>query len=83
MGQVEKCMTWHTWDDGVKWGCSVVGDIYSMILDLTIGWQNLNLLSQPNATLAPQIRQARPSGEISNYLLSRKSDILIISLPLL
>ena len=26
--------------------------------DLTIGWQNLNLLSQPNATLAPQARQA-------------------------
>ena len=35
--------------------------------DLTIGWQNLNLLSHPNATLAPQ---ARTSGEILNYLLS-------------
>ena len=50
------------------------------------GWQNLNLLSQPNATLAPQAKQAmasgenlnyvtlapqaRPSGEILNYLLS-------------
>ena len=51
--------------------------------DLTIGWKNLNLLSHPNATLAPQARQARPSGEILNYLLSRKSDILIIYLPLL
>ena len=56
-----------------------------MIL-LYIGWQKLNLLSNPNATLAPQARasdeklnyvtlapqarQARPSGEILNYLLS-------------
>ena len=39
--------------------------------DLTIGWQNLNLLSHSNATLVPQARQARASGEISNYLLSR------------
>ena len=38
--------------------------------DLTIGWQNLNLLSHPNATLAPQARQARPSGEILNYVLA-------------
>ena len=54
--------------------------------DLTIGWQNLNLLSHPNTTLVPQARiarasgenlnyttlapQARPSGEILNYLLS-------------
>ena len=51
--------------------------------DLTIGWQNLNLLSHPNTTLAPQARasgenlnyvtlapQARPSGEDLNYLLS-------------
>ena len=36
--------------------------------DLTIGWQNLNLLSQPNATLAPQPRQARASGENLNYM---------------
>ena len=27
-------------------------------------------------TLVPQARQARPSGEILNYLLSRLSDIL-------
>ena len=40
------------------------------INDLTIGWQNLNLLSHPNATLAPQTRQARPSDEILNYSLS-------------
>ena len=33
--------------------------------DLTIEWQNLN---QPNATLAPQARQARASGENLNYL---------------
>ena len=46
-----------------------------MIL-LYIGWQNLNLLSQPNATLVPQVRKARASGEIFNYLLSRYSDIL-------
>ena len=54
--------------------------------DYSIGWQNLYLLSQPNAvlapqarasvenfnyvTLAPQARQARLSGEILNYLLS-------------
>ena len=51
--------------------------------DLTIGWQNLNMLSHSNATLAPQARasgenlnymtlapQARQSGEILNYLLS-------------
>ena len=64
--------------------------------DLTVGWQNLNLLSHPNATLAPQARQARasgenlnyvtlvpqarPSGEIFDYLLSHKSDILVTSL---
>ena len=29
----------------------------------TIGWQNLNPLSHPNSTLAPQARQAKPSGE--------------------
>ena len=36
--------------------------------DLTIGWQNLNPLSQPNATLAQQARQTRPSGENLNYV---------------
>ena len=36
--------------------------------DLTIGWQNLNLLSLPNATLAPLARQARPSGGNLNYV---------------
>ena len=41
-----------------------------------IGWQNLNPLSHPYETLAPQARQARASGEILNYLLSRWSDIL-------
>ena len=35
---------------------------------LTIGWQNLNPLSQRNATLAPQARQARASGENLNYV---------------
>ena len=35
--------------------------------DLSIEWQNLNLLSHPNATLAPQ---ARPSVEILNFWLS-------------
>ena len=54
--------------------------------DHTIGYNNQNLLSQPNATLvlARQARasgenlsyvtlapQARPSGEILNYLLRR------------
>ena len=36
--------------------------------DLTIGCQNLNPLSHPNATLAPQTRQARASGENMNYV---------------
>ena len=40
------------------------------INDLTIGFQNLNLLSHPNTTLAPQARQVRASGEILNYSLS-------------
>ena len=39
-----------------------------MLNDLTIGCQKLNLLSQPNATLAPQARQARASGENFNYM---------------
>ena len=63
---------------------------------LTIGWQNLNPLSHPNAILAPNARasgedlnymtlapQARPSGEILNYLLSHLSDILERSLALI
>ena len=50
---------------------------------IIIGWQNLNLQSHPNATLAPQARasgenlnyvalapQARPSSEMMNYSLS-------------
>ena len=36
--------------------------------DLTIGWQKLNPLYHPNATLAPQERQARASGENLNYV---------------
>ena len=36
--------------------------------DLTIGWQNLNPLSHSNATLVPQARQARVSGENLNYV---------------
>ena len=36
--------------------------------DLTIGWQSLNLLSHPNAMLAPQAMQARASGENLNYM---------------
>ena len=36
--------------------------------DLTIGWQNLNLQSHSNATLAPQTRQARAIGENWNYV---------------
>ena len=37
--------------------------------DLTIGWQKLNPLSHPNnATLDPQTRQARASGESLNYM---------------
>ena len=52
--------------------------------NLTIGWQNLNPLSHPHATLVPQAMasgenlnyvtlapQTRPSGEILNYSLSR------------
>ena len=48
-----------------------------MILLSTIGWQNLNQQSYLNATLAPQARQARPSGETLNYSLSYYSDILM------
>ena len=33
-----------------------------------VGWQNLNLLSHPNATLATLARQARASGEDLNYV---------------
>ena len=33
-----------------------------------IGWQNSNLLSHPIATVAPQARQAKASGEILNYM---------------
>ena len=40
----------------------------SRVNDLTIGWQNLNLLSHSNTTLAPQSRQARASGENLNYV---------------
>ena len=36
--------------------------------DHTIGWQNLNLLSQHNATILQQARQARASGENLNYV---------------
>ena len=36
--------------------------------DLTVGWQKLNPLSHPNATLASQIRQAAASGENLNYV---------------
>ena len=36
--------------------------------DLTIGWQNLNPPSHPNATLAPQARQAKASGENLTYV---------------
>ena len=35
--------------------------------DLTIGWQNWNPLSLPNATLSPQARQARASGKKLYY----------------
>ena len=38
------------------------------INDLTIGWQNWNLLSHPNATQALQTGQARASGENFNYM---------------
>ena len=36
-----------------------------MIIHMYIGWQNLNLLSHLNATIA---RQARASGENFNYV---------------
>ena len=41
-------------------GCDITNDH-------TIGWQNLNTLSHPNATLAPQAMLARASGENFNY----------------
>ena len=36
--------------------------------DHTIGWQKINPLSHPDATLAPQARQAKASGENLNYM---------------
>ena len=39
-----------------------------IVNDLTIGWQILNPLSHPNATLASQARQARASVENLNYM---------------
>ena len=42
-----------------------------IVNDLTIGWQYLNQLSHPNATLAPQAKQARAGSEKLNYSLSR------------
>ena len=50
-------------------GCDITNN-------LTIGWQNLNMLSHPDTTQAPQARQGRPSGEILNYLVSCIPDIL-------
>ena len=50
------------------------------INDLTIGWQNLNQLSHPNTTLAPQARQARTSGENLNYLTIALQDTDILSM---
>ena len=42
---------------------------YSVLFnDLTIEWQNLNQLSHSNATLAPEARQARASGENLNFV---------------
>ena len=39
-----------------------------LVNDLTIGWENLILLSHPNATLMPQARQSRASCKILNYV---------------
>ena len=47
---------------GQNWG--TVDCIWCLSNDLTIGWQNLNLQSHPR-----QARQARPSSEISNWVL--------------
>ena len=47
---------------------SVMSSMFAGINDLTKGWQNLNLLSHPNATLVPQVRQSRASGENLNYV---------------
>ena len=47
--------------------CTTLFAITAMILHRL---ENLNPLSHPNATLAPQARQARASGENLNYLLS-------------
>ena len=45
-----------------------MGIIIVLINDHTIGWHNLNLVSHPNTTLAPQAKQARASGENLNYV---------------
>ena len=55
----------HTDSDFILFLNSLDSNIFN---DLTIGWQNLNLLSHPNATLAPQTRQARASGVNLNYV---------------
>ena len=44
------------------------GEKVMIIFLILVGWQNLNLLSQPNATLAPKVMQARASGENMNYV---------------
>ena len=44
------------------------GNRISHFNDLTIGWQNLNLLSHVHATLAQQARQAKDSGKNLNYV---------------
>ena len=56
------CLTWNE----LHWYCFLW--CCDTINDLAIGWQNLNLLSHLNTTLAPQARQARASGEILNYV---------------
>ena len=48
----------------------ILHEKFPLIKNLTIGWQNLNPLSTPISTLAPQ---ARISGEILNYLLLAES----------
>ena len=57
-------------DPAPRWGHVTTPQLSENIWinDHTIGWQNLNLLSHPNATLAPQQRQARASGENLNYM---------------
>ena len=63
------------------WSQPTPSDSLDFTNDHTTAWQKLNLLSHPNATLAPQGRQESASGDNLNSL-SRCSDILRMMIAL-